>query len=59
MIYLHPKFGRIWTCGSWDMKQREIPFVRMRIVSVLQGSWMIIWTEYMGVNKSQQWHYTF
>ena len=59
MIYLHPKFGRIWTCGSLDMTQREIPFVRMRIVSVLQGSWMIIWTEYMGVNKSQLWHYTF
>ena len=22
--YLHKKFGRIWTCGCWDMKQREI-----------------------------------
>ena len=38
MIYLHTKFGRIWTNGCWVMKQRKMPVVRMRTVSVLWDS---------------------
>ena len=37
MIYMHAKSGRMWTSGSWDMKQREILLMRMRTMSVLQG----------------------
>ena len=28
---------KIWTSGCWDMKQREIPIVRMRTMSVLRS----------------------
>ena len=38
MIYLHTKFGRIWTNGCWVMKQRKMPVVRMRTVGVLWDS---------------------
>ena len=38
MIYLHTQFGRNWTNGCWVMKQRKMPVVRMRTVSVLWDS---------------------
>ena len=36
MMYLQTKFGRIWISGYWDIKQREIQFVRMRTMSILR-----------------------